>query len=122
MRNDQESAYTTKSIAQNYVASDQKHAGGNEASYMQVPFTAEKETATLTISRAAGDGATYFDDIRIIDKKIENYKEDGSFEQDFESVTSGYYPFVLGPAQAATDSFICLRITENIHLSAGAVM
>ena len=93
-----ESAYTTKSIAQNYVASDQKHAGGNEASYMQrvyVPFTAEKETATLTISRAAGDGATYFDDIRIIDKKIENYKEDGSFEQDFESVTSGYYPFVL---------------------------
>ena len=66
------------------MASDQKHAGGNEASYMQrvyVPFTAEKETATLTISRAAGDGATYFDDIRIIDKKIENYKEDGSFEQ-----------------------------------------
>ena len=60
-----ESAYTTKSIAQNYVASDQKHAGGNEASYMQrvyVPFTAEKETATLTISRAAGDGATYFDE------------------------------------------------------------
>ena len=121
-----ESAYTTKSIAQNYVASDQKHAGGNEASYMQrvyVPFTAEKETATLTISRAAGDGATYFDDIRIIDKKIENYKEDGSFEQDFESVTSGYYPFVLARhKEAATDSFICLRITENIHLSAGAVM
>lgn len=121
-----ESAYTTKSIAQNYVASDQKHAGGNEASYMQrvyVPFTAEKETATLTISRAAGDGATYFDDIRIIDKKIENYKEDGSFEQDFESVTSGYYPFVLEwHKEAATDSFICLRITENIHLSVGAVM
>ena len=70
----------------------------NEASYMQ-RFTfrlqRKKETATLTISRAAGDGATYFDDIRIIDKKIENYKEDGSFEQDFESVTSGYYPFVL---------------------------
>ena len=117
-----ESAYTTKSIAQNYVASDQKHAGGNEASYMQrvyVPFTAEKETATLTISRAAGDGATYFDDIRIIDKKIENYKEDGSFEQDFESVTSGYYPFVLGPAQRGGDGQLHLSQDNGKYTSVG---
>ena len=108
-----ESAYTMKSIAKNYVSSDQKRSGGNDkASYMQrvyVPFTAESATATLTISRAAGDGATYFDDIRIVDMKVANYKEDGSFEQDFESVTSGYYPFVLGSAQNGGDG--------QLHLS-----
>ena len=104
------------------MGSDQIHAGCNEASYMQrvyVPFTAEKETATLTISRAAGDGATYFDDIRIIDKKIENYKEDGSFEQDFESVTSGYYPFVLGPAQRGGDGQLHLSQDNGKYTSVG---
>ena len=102
-----ESAYTMRSIAKNYVASDQKHSGNQDGSYMQrmyVAFTAESATATLTISRGAGEGAAYFDDIRIIDKKIANYKEDGSFEQDFESVTSGYYPFVLGERRRRTAS------------------
>lgn len=117
-----ESAYTMRSIAKNYVASDQKHSGNQDGSYMQrmyVAFTAESATATLTISRGAGEGAAYFDDIRIIDKKIANYKEDGSFEQDFESVTSGYYPFVLGAAQRGGDGQLHLSQDNGKYTSVG---
>ena len=117
-----ESAYTMRSIAKNYVASDQKHSGNADGSYMQrmyVAFTAESETAKLTIRREAGKGATCFDDIRIVDKKIENYKEDGSFEQDFESVTSGYYPFVLGSAQRGGDGQLHLSQDNGQYTSVG---
>lgn len=117
-----ESAYTMRSIAKNYVASDQKHSGNKDGSYMQrmyVSFTAESETATLTISRIAGEGITYFDDIRIIDKKIANYKKDGSFEQNFESVTSGYYPFVLGSAQSGGDGQLHLSQDNGQYTSVG---
>ena len=62
---------------------------------MLVSFVAESETATLTLSREAGSGYTHIDDIRIVNQKLDNYKEDGSFEQDFESVVQGLYPFVL---------------------------
>ena len=86
---------------------------------MYVAFTAESATATLTISRGAGEGAAYFDDIRIIDKKIANYKEDGSFEQDFESVTSGYYPFVLGAAQSGGDGQLHLSQDNGKYTSVG---
>ena len=88
------SVYTDRSIATNYVSCDSEH--GTMMNRMQVSFVAEGETATFTLSRTAGEGYTHWDDIRIVEQKVENYKEDGSFEQDFESVVQGLYPFVLG--------------------------
>lgn len=88
------SNYTIRSIAGNYVACDNEH--GSKMQRMQVSFVAESDTATLTLSREAGVGYTHWDDIRIVNQKVDNYKEDGSFVQDFESVVQGLYPFVLG--------------------------
>ena len=99
------SSYTIRSIAANYVKCDEEHTG-NAASNMQriqISFTPESESAVLTLAREAGSGATYMDDIRIVEKTLTNYQEDGSFEQDFESVVQGLYPFVLGPAQGVND-------------------
>ena len=95
------SNYTMRSIASNYVKSDQKH--GMNMQRMQISFTAEGETAELTLSRAAGEGSTYMDDIRIVEKTVNNFDEDGNFTQDFESVVQGLYPFVLGSAQGVSD-------------------
>ena len=64
-----------------------------------VSFTAEGTIADLKLSRAAGEGSTYWDDIRIVQKTLDNYAEDGSFHQDFESVVEGMYPFVHGFTQ-----------------------
>ena len=86
-------SYTYRSIVRNTVSSDSEH--GTNMQRMLVTFVAESETATLTLSREAGAGYTTIDDIRVVCKKLDNYKADGSFEQGFESVVQGLYPFVL---------------------------
>lgn len=95
------SNYVERSILNNYVKSDQKN--GSKMQRMQISFTAESSTAKLTLSREAGEGSTYMDDIRIVEKTLNNFKEDGTFEQDFESVVQGLYPFVLSSAQGISD-------------------
>ena len=87
------SAYTYRSIVRNTVSCDSEH--GTNMQRMLVSFVAESKTATFTLSREAGSGYTHWDDIRIVNQKLDNYKEDGSFVQDFESVVQGLYPFVL---------------------------
>ena len=84
------SNYTERSILNNYVKSDQKN--GSKMQRMQVSFTAESETAQLTLSRAYGDGSTYMDDIRVVEKSLNNFQKDGVFKQDFETVVQGLYP------------------------------
>ena len=86
-------SYTYQSIVTNTISSDPEH--GTKMQRMLVTFVAESETATLTLSREAGSGYTTIDDIRVVNQKLDNYKDDGSFEQDFESVVQGLYPFVL---------------------------
>lgn len=86
-------SYTYRSIVTNTISCDSEH--GTNMQRMLVTFVAESETAELTLSREAGAGYTHFDDIRVVNQKLDNYKADGSFEQDFESVVQGLYPFVL---------------------------
>lgn len=111
------SNYTMRSIASNYVKSDQKH--GTNMQRMQVSFTAEGETAELTLSRAAGEGSTYVDDIRIVQQTVENFDENGNFTQDFESVVQGLYPFVLGSAQGVSDPVTHLSELHDPYTQAG---
>ena len=95
------SNWAGRSFVMNYVKCDNKN--GSQMQRMQVSFVAESEEAQLTLSRDGGEGNTYMDDIRIVKKALDNYKEDGSFEQDFETVVQGLYPFVLSAAQGIND-------------------
>ena len=99
------SNYTEQSIVANYAACDNKNRGGYDSKMqrMQISFVAESDTAALTLSREAGEGATYWDDIRIVNQKVDNFDENGNFTQDFESVVQGLYPFVLSSAQGVCD-------------------
>lgn len=111
------SNYTMRSIASNYVKSDQKHSMNMQR--MQVSFTAEGPTAALTLFREAGVGSTYMDDIRIVEITLNNFQEDGSFTQDFESVVQGLYPFVLGSAQGVNDPVTHLSELNDPYTQAG---
>lgn len=116
------SSYTYRSIAGNYVKCDEEHTRDSLPSNMQimlVPFTAEKSTALLTLSREAGSGLTYMDDIRVVKIDLNNYQEDGTFVQDFETVVQGLYPFVLGPAQGVTDPVTHLSQLHAPYTQAG---
>jgi endo-alpha-N-acetylgalactosaminidase len=111
------SNYTERSILNNYVKSDQKN--GSKMQRMQISFTAEKGTAELTLARAAGEGATYMDDIRIVEKTLDNFQKDGTFKQDFETVVQGLYPFVLSSAQGISDPATHLSQLNAPYTQAG---
>lgn len=111
------SNYTERSILNNYVKSDQKN--GSKMQRMQVSFTAESETAQLTLSRAYGDGSTYMDDIRVVEKSLNNFQKDGVFKQDFETVVQGLYPFVLSSAQGISDPVTHLSQKNEPYTQAG---
>lgn len=116
------SNYTQRSIAQNYVQCDDHHRGSQMDSYMQimqVSFVADAQMAKLTLRREAGAGATYLTDIRIVPIELNNYRADGSFVYDFETVVQGIYPFVLGPAQGVSDPSTHLSQLHDIYTQSG---
>ncbi len=116
------SNYTLRSLAPNYPRCDAHNINALEGSRMQtmlVSFTAKDTTAVLTLEREAGKGVTYFDDIRIVEKTLNNLKADGSFEQDFETVVGGLYPFVMGPAQGVDDQVTHLSERHDPYTQSG---
>ena len=55
------------------------------------------------ISREAGKGATYLDDIRIVENPS-ILMRDGVFQQDFETVPQGLFPFVVSEVEGVEDN------------------
>ena len=79
---------------------------------------------TLTLSRDAGEGSTYFDDIRVVESEMDVVKkdEDGNVvgvEQDFENNAQGIYPFVIGSAEGVTDNRTHLSELHEPYTQAG---
>lgn len=105
------SNYTHKSIAKNYVkayAHNTNSSTVDKNSYFQnmfVYFTApESGTVTLSLIREAGEGATYFDDVRITKNDGNPQLEGHVFFQDFENNAQGIYPFVVGNIEGVEDN------------------
>ncbi|MDE8054015.1 TonB-dependent receptor, partial [Erysipelothrix rhusiopathiae] len=106
------SNYTEKSIAKNYVkayAHNTNSSTVNNNSYFQnmfVYFTAPTngKNVTLSLIREAGDGATYFDDVRITKNNGNPHLKENVFYQDFENSTQGIYPFVVGNVEGVEDN------------------
>ena len=111
--------YTERSIARNYISSYYLHNGhGMEAgtSFFQnmfLYFTPQAgETYTLTLSRTAGSGSVYFDDVRTLEYRgsespVVYDPETGAateLHQDFENVPQGIWPFVVGPVENVADN------------------
>ena len=123
--------YTTRSIAKNYVKAythSNSSATVDGSSYFQnmyVFFTApESGKVTLTLSKAAGEGATYFDDVRIVENDSKNIttNEKGEvvkFEQDFEKSVQGLYPFVVAGIEGVEDNRIHLSELHAPYTQAG---
>ena len=111
--------YTNKSLALNYIKAyahnnRRENATVDDTSYFQnmyAFFTTESDVSnvTLTLSREAGDEATYFDEIRTFENNSSMYgdKHDtgkGTFKQDFENVAQGIFPFVVGGVEGVEDN------------------
>lgn len=123
--------YTVRSIAKNYVKAythSNSSATVDGSSYFQnmyVFFTAPASgNVTLTLAKAAGEGATYFDDVRIVENDSKNITTNDKgqivkFEQDFETSVQGLYPFVVGGIEGVEDNRIHLSELHAPYTQAG---
>ena len=108
---------TGKSLALNYVQAYSHNT--NRQSYtvdgtsyfqnmyvfFQTPSSADG--LSLRIGREAGDGTTYFDDIRVMEAADIPYSETTEGKllvQDFENVPQGLYPFVVAHVEGVQDN------------------
>ena len=111
--------YTNKSLALNYVKAyahntRRDNATVNDTSYFQNMYAffttgSDVSNVTLTLSREAGDEATYFDEIRTFENESNMYGDGhdtatGVFKQDFENVGQGIFPFVIGGIEGVEDN------------------
>ena len=126
-----DSNYTTKSIAKNYVKA-YTHSNSSptvdETSYFQnmyVYFTApENGKVTLTLSKEAGEGSAYFDDVRVTETTMDVVKKDKDgnvtgINQNFEDNVQGVYPFVIGAIEGVEDNRTHLSELHGKYTQAG---
>ncbi|CVI65756.1 Endo-alpha-N-acetylgalactosaminidase precursor [Clostridiales bacterium CHKCI001] len=125
------SNYTEKSIAQNYSKAYAHNRNcsttiedPSRPSYFQnmyVFFTAPEDGSdvTLTLKRDAGEGAAYFDDIRIVENESNLWVDETTYVQGFENVAQGLYPFVLGGAEGVVDNRPHLSKLHTPYTQAG---
>ena len=126
-----DSNYTTKSIAKNYVKAythSNSSATVDETSYFQnmyVYFTApENGKVTLTLSKEAGEGSAYFDDVRVTETTMDVVKKDKDgnvtgINQNFEDNVQGVYPFVIGAIEGVEDNRTHLSELHGKYTQAG---
>lgn len=126
-----DSNYTERSIAKNYVKAythSNSSATVDGTSYFQnmyVYFTAPQSgTVTLTLSKAAGEGSVYFDDIRVVESAMDVVEKDENgnvvgLHQDFENSVQGLYPFVVGGIEGVEDNRTHLSELHAPYTQAG---
>ena len=121
-------SYTNKSLALNYVKAyahntRRDNATVDDTSYFQNMYAffttgSDVSNVTLTLSREAGDEATYFDEIRTFENNSSMYGDNhdtgkGTFKQDFENVAQGIFPFVIGGIEGVEDNRTHLSEKHN---------
>ena len=121
-------SYTNKSLALNYVKAyahntRRDNATVDDTSYFQSMYAffttgSDVSNVTLTLSREAGDEATYFDEIRTFENNSSMYGDNhdtgkGTFKQDFENVAQGIFPFVIGGIEGVEDNRTHLSEKHN---------
>lgn len=105
-------AYTHNTNSQSATVNERNPWGRMGTSYFQnmyVFFTtpANTDNLFLRIGKKAGEGTTYFDDIRFVENNGNPYQataEGMLFKQDFENVAQGVYPFVLSGVEFVQDN------------------
>lgn len=110
-----------KSFAENYVKADahntlEQNATVDDVSYFQnlyVFFNSGEnpDDIVLTLSRQAGEGLTYFDDVRIVENNSALYDGEHEtntdatvFTQDFEDMAQDLFPFVISEVECVEDN------------------
>ena len=111
--------YTTHSLWENYIAADSKH--GSKMQKMFVFFDVEKnnDDIKLILNTSQGDSIVIYDDVRVIKAHKKTAIDSIYFQENFEHIPSGLFPFVKGEAGGANDPRVHLAEKHSPYTQKG---
>jgi endo-alpha-N-acetylgalactosaminidase len=111
--------YTTHSLWKNYIAADSKH--GSKMQKMFVFFDVEKnnDDIKLILNTGQGDSIVIYDDVRVIKAHKKTAIDSIYFQEDFEHIPSGLFPFIKGEAGGANDPRVHLAEKHSPYTQKG---
>jgi endo-alpha-N-acetylgalactosaminidase len=111
--------YTTSSLWTNYIAADSKH--GSKMQKMFVFFDVDKnnDDIKLMLNTSKGDSIVIYDDVRIIKAHKKTAIDSIYFQENFEHIPSGIFPFVKGEAGGANDPRVHLAEKHSPYTQKG---
>jgi endo-alpha-N-acetylgalactosaminidase len=111
--------YTTHSLWENYIAADSKH--GSKMQKMFVFFDVEKnnDNIKLILNTSQGDSIVIYDDVRVIKAHKKTAVDSIYFQENFEHIPSGLFPFVKGEAGGANDPRVHLAEKHSPYTQKG---
>jgi len=104
----EKSNYCKNSLTTNYIAADSKHDSRMQRMFVYFNISNDYDLVKLSLKSEKGEATVLFDDVRI--QKITSQPKDKKlyFQENFEHVPSGIYPFVKGAGGGANDPRIHL--------------
>lgn len=113
------SKYAINSLWENYIAADSKHGSKMQRMYVHFDINKHHENVEINLIADKGTGTVVFDNVRV--KAIQHTVKADSiyFEENFEHVPSGIYPFIKGPAGGANDPRIHLAELHSPYTQKG---
>ena len=111
--------YTTHSLWENYIAADSKH--GSKMQKMFVFFDVDKnnDDIKLILNTSQGDSIVIYDDVRVIKAHKKTAIDSIYFQENFEHIPSGLFPFVKGEAGGANDPRVHLAEKHSPYTQKG---
>jgi endo-alpha-N-acetylgalactosaminidase len=111
--------YTTSSLWKNYIAADSKH--GSKMQKMNVFFDVDKyhDTIKLELNTSKGDSIVIYDDLRVIRAHKKTIIDSIYFQENFEYISSGIFPFIKGEAGGANDPRVHLAEKHSPYTQKG---
>ena len=111
--------YTTHSLWENYIAADSKH--GSKMQKMFVFFDVEKnnDDIKLILNTSQGDSIVIYDDVRVIKAHKKTAIDSIYFQENFEHIPSGLFPFIKGEAGGANDPRVHLAEKHSPYTQKG---
>ena len=111
--------YTKSSLWKNYIAADSKH--GSKMQKMFVFFDVDKyhENIDLILNTSEGDSIVIYDDVRVIKAHKKTRIDSIYFQEDFEHIPSGLFPFVKGEAGGTNDPRVHLAEKHSPYTQKG---
>jgi endo-alpha-N-acetylgalactosaminidase len=117
--NHESSNYTTSSLWTNYIAADSKHSSKMQKMFVFFDVEKNNDAIKLMLNTSKGDSIVIYDDVRVIKAQKKTRIDSIYFQENFEHIPSGIFPFVKGEAGGTNDPRVHLAEKHSPYTQKG---